>query len=83
MVSWIINVDRPTKRFYKKAVVSDVSFAIPSGSIRGLVGPNGTGKQQVAVPESAIPAIPVVVAEGTGGLRRGTDGCDMFMGAFG
>lgn len=33
-----------TKRFRKTAVVDDLTFAIPSGSICGLLGNNGAGK---------------------------------------
>lgn len=39
-----IRVDRLAKRFRKKVAVDDVSFAVPAGSICGLVGPNGAGK---------------------------------------
>jgi ABC-2 type transport system ATP-binding protein len=33
-----------SKRFRKNVAVRDVSFAVPRGSICGLVGPNGAGK---------------------------------------
>ena len=37
-------VERLTKRFRKVVAVNDISFAVPRGSICGLVGPNGAGK---------------------------------------
>ena len=33
-----------TKRFGAVAAVTDLSLAVPSGSIYGFIGPNGSGK---------------------------------------
>jgi ABC-2 type transport system ATP-binding protein len=40
----VINVDRLTKRFDDTAAVDNISFAIPSGTVAGLLGGNGAGK---------------------------------------
>lgn len=39
-----IRVEMLAKRFRKKVALDGVSFAVPRGSICGLVGPNGAGK---------------------------------------
>lgn len=42
-----LSVDCLAKRFRQKVAVDDISFAIPKGSICGLVGPNGAGKTTI------------------------------------
>jgi len=42
-----ISVRSLTKRFGSLTAVDDVSFAIPRGSIFGLLGPNGSGKSTI------------------------------------
>ncbi|MEN2737002.1 ABC transporter ATP-binding protein [Microbacterium sp. X-17] len=37
-------VDQVSKTYGKKAVLTDVSFAVEEGSVVGLLGPNGSGK---------------------------------------
>ncbi len=37
-------VDNPTRRFGGLSAASDLGFAVEVGEIRGLIGPNGTGK---------------------------------------
>jgi ABC-2 type transport system ATP-binding protein len=39
--------ERLTKRFGSRTVVDAVSFAVPAGSVTGLVGPNGAGKTTI------------------------------------
>jgi len=39
-----IAVERLTRAFGDRVVVSEVSFAVPPGEIFGLIGPNGAGK---------------------------------------
>ncbi|NLV79716.1 MAG: ATP-binding cassette domain-containing protein [Rhodococcus sp.] len=39
-----IVVDRLTKTFADRTVVSDLSFSVPPGTITGFLGPNGSGK---------------------------------------
>ena len=40
-------VERLTKRFGSRTVVDAVSFAVPAGTVTGLVGPNGAGKTTI------------------------------------
>ena len=40
----ILEVDNVAKRFGKLAAVKGISLEIPEGQIRGLIGPNGSGK---------------------------------------
>ncbi len=40
----ILEVNNIAKRFGKLVAVKDISMAIPEGQIRGLIGPNGSGK---------------------------------------
>jgi ABC-2 type transport system ATP-binding protein len=40
----VIKVDRLTKRFDATAAVDAISFAIPAGTVAGLLGGNGAGK---------------------------------------
>ncbi|MEX3624351.1 ABC transporter ATP-binding protein [Viridibacillus arvi] len=40
----MITVDKVSKKYGKKTVLSDVSFTIPKGKIIGLAGENGSGK---------------------------------------
>ena len=40
----ILQVENVTKRYTKHTALSDVSLAVPEGSIYGLLGPNGAGK---------------------------------------
>ena len=40
----ILEVDNIAKRFGKLAAVKGISLEIPEGQIRGLIGPNGSGK---------------------------------------
>ncbi len=39
-----VSLDGVTKRFGKRAAVSDLDLDVPSGVIYGLLGPNGSGK---------------------------------------
>jgi ABC-2 type transport system ATP-binding protein len=39
-----ISVEGLTKRYGERAVVDDLSFTAPAGSVTGLLGPNGAGK---------------------------------------
>lgn len=39
-----ITVERVSKRFRRNQVLDDISFALPQGSVTGLVGENGVGK---------------------------------------
>ena len=43
----MITIEHLTKRYGKKAVVSDVSFTVPKGKITSFIGPNGAGKSTV------------------------------------
>jgi ABC-2 type transport system ATP-binding protein len=40
----VIKVDRLTKRFDDTAAVDGISFAVPAGTVAGLLGGNGAGK---------------------------------------
>ena len=40
----VIKVDRLTKRFDDTAAVDAISFAVPAGTVAGLLGGNGAGK---------------------------------------
>ncbi len=40
----VLGVDRVSKAFGERRVLSELSFAIDSGQVYGLVGPNGAGK---------------------------------------
>lgn len=42
-----MRVENLTKRYEGKAVVDDVSFTIPAGTVISLIGPNGAGKSTV------------------------------------
>jgi ABC-2 type transport system ATP-binding protein len=44
MKDQVLELENVTKRFGDFTAVSDVSFAIPRGSIYGFLGPNGAGK---------------------------------------
>lgn len=39
-----VQLDHVTKEFGKHTAVSDLSLAVPKGSVYGLLGPNGSGK---------------------------------------
>ena len=39
-----VEIDRVTKSFGSQVAVDDLSLAVPSGSIYGFIGPNGSGK---------------------------------------
>ncbi len=43
-MSSIIELKNISKSFYKHQALENVSFAVPKGSIYGLLGPNGSGK---------------------------------------
>jgi ABC-2 type transport system ATP-binding protein len=40
----VIEVSGLTKRFHERAVVDDLSFTVPRGTVVGFLGPNGAGK---------------------------------------
>src|SRR6516162_9420327 len=39
-----VDIDRVTKTFGKHTAVDDLSLTVPTGSIYGFIGPNGSGK---------------------------------------
>ncbi len=39
-----LEVDNPTRRFGGLSAMRDLGFAVEEDEIRGLIGPNGTGK---------------------------------------
>jgi ABC-2 type transport system ATP-binding protein len=39
-----VTIDRVTKTFGKTVAVNDLSLAVPSGTVYGFIGPNGSGK---------------------------------------
>lgn len=43
----IIVVDKVSKQFNNREILTDVSFTIKEGSINGLLGPNGAGKTTI------------------------------------
>ena len=43
----LLEVDNLTRRFGGLSAVSDLSFAVEEGEIRGLIGPNGAGKTTI------------------------------------
>lgn len=43
----MIEVERLTKRFGRRAAIDDVSFTVAQGEIVGLLGPNGAGKSTI------------------------------------
>lgn len=40
----LLRVESVARSFSKRMVIEDCSFTVPSGSITGLIGPNGSGK---------------------------------------
>jgi ABC-2 type transport system ATP-binding protein len=59
----LIAVDRVTRRFGPRSVVTDVSFSVSRGEILGFLGPNGAGKS------TTMHMICGVLAMSSGGIR--------------
>ena len=46
-MSCILRLDKVTKMYDDKVVVSNASFEIENGKVYGLLGPNGAGKTTI------------------------------------
>ena len=40
----VVEIESVTKTFGKHVAVADLSLSVPTGSIYGFIGPNGSGK---------------------------------------